>query len=257
MPSLVTLGTLITRTRQRWNGEGDNSVTDWEIADSLNTSLAVEFYDVVRQAVGDNYFRNPYIITMQQGIQSYDLPSDHLSLMSVDVWTSPIGTVIPYGSPGSTMLKINARRYMEYERNYYQQILLGWSVGATVLYSLTGPQITFQPTPVQAFAVQLNYVPVFRHLGGGQLMLNGVPQGRPANYNDTLDDINGWAELGVLDAAAKCALKKRQYDAVAAFGGRLALMRQKVASVISLRHAGEPERPNMPFARGMGDGWLE
>ena len=260
MPNPVSLGTLIRRTRDRWNGAGDNSVTDWEIADSINVSLACELYDLVRQAVGDQYYRKAEIITLAQNVAAYDLPADHVSTISVDVWTSPVGSVVPPGTYGATTLKISARRYMEYERNLYQQFayLIGWAVGNTVLYSLTGQQITFQPIPNQALQIQLNYVPTSPQLGGGEKTDGaGNGLGVPCSYTDTWDDINGWAELAVLDAAAKCCLKKNRPDMVMALGQRQALLRTKVASVISLRHAGEPERPNLPFGRGGGDGWLE
>jgi len=250
----VTLGTLITRVRQRYGGEGALlQITDWEITDHLNVSLATELYDLVRQAVGDQYFRKAYPITTIQNVAAYDLPADFLSLISVDIWLAPPGT------PGATTLRINARRYMEYERNYYQQILLGWSAGATALYSLTGTQITFQPTPITALSVSLNYVPVFPQLGAGQSTANTIPTGQaqPNNYGDILDDINGWSEVAVLDAAAKCCLKLARLDMVETFMGMKGDLKKRIAGMLALRHAGEAERPQMPQLVGYGDGWIE
>jgi hypothetical protein len=250
----VSLGTLIQRVRQRYGGEGGTQqITDWEITDLLNVSLANELYDLVRQAVGDQYYRRSYNLTMQQSVQSYDLPADFLTLLSVDIWLSPPTT------PGAVALKINARRYMEYERNYYQQILLGWSAGATALYTLSGSQITFQPTPVSAVAVTLNYVPVSPQLGGGQNTSGNLPVGiaQPNNYSDVWDDINGWSELAVLDAAAKCCLKLNRLDMVQAFQQRNMWLSKKIQGLIQLRHAGEPERTSMPWSPQWGDGWTE
>lgn len=245
----VSLQTLITRVRQRLNAEGAvRQITDWEITDCLNVSWATELYDLVRQSVGDQYFRKTYSISTITGTQAYDLPGDFLALISVDVWLASPGT------PGATQLKVNARRYMEYERNLYQQILIGWSVGATCLYSLTGQQITFQPTPVTTLYLQLNYVPVSPQMGGGPDPTGTVPM----RYGDVLDDIDGWAEVAVLDAAKKCAMKLKQFDLIQAINVERADLRKRILGLTQLRHAGEPERANFPQSRGgWGDGYLE
>lgn len=245
----VTLATLITRVRQRYGGEGaTQTITDLEISDHLNVSLANELYDLVRQSVGDQYYRRTYQFTTQQSVNSYDLPADFLALVSVDVWlTQP--TV-----PGANALKINARRYMEYERNYYQQILLGWSAGASALYTLNAQQITFQPTPVSAVYIGINYVPVSPQLGGGA---DPTDPSKPASPHDTWDDVNGWSEIAVLDAAAKCCLKLGRLDMVQALQLRNQMMAKKIAGLIQLRHEGEPERVNMPYQPAWGDGWRE
>jgi hypothetical protein len=260
----VTLGTLIQRVRQRYGGEGAvQNISDWEITDHINVSWGTELYDIVRASVGDKYYEQPYVLAMQSNVQTYDLPADFLSLLSLDVWLGVPGT------PGSTQLKINGMRYMEYERNMYQQILVGWNQGATVLYTLIGAsQIRFQPTPTQALYVQLNYVPVAPKLGGGPNgagPLSGIttpqyPAGiplQPCNYSDVFDDINGWAEVVVLDAAKKCCLKLNRLDMVAALNVERIDLRKRIESVVPLRHAGEPERVNFPQARLFGDGWLE
>jgi hypothetical protein len=258
MSNPVQLGTLITRVRQRYGGElapGASmltaNITDWEIADCLNVSWKTELYDVVRASVGDKYFEKPFVLQLFNGQQFYDLPGDFLSLLSVDVWLG-----LP-GAPGAQQLKINAMRYMEYERNLGNQLILGWSVGGTVQYTLQAQTIKFQPTPVQALYVQLNYIPVAPDLGGGQQYVVGVAQGVPNRYADVFDDINGWAEVVVLDAARKCCLKLNRLDMVGALTAERNDLRKRIQSVVPLRHAGEPERANFPQARAWGDGWIE
>lgn len=251
----VSLGTLIRRVRQRCGLEGATAaVTDYEITDHLNVSLANELYDLIRQAVGDNYYRKTYQIATASSVQSYDLPADFLSLISADAWLAPPT------APGSTSLKINLRRYMEFERNMYQQILLGWTPGATALYTLSAQQITFQPTPTtSAAAITLNYVPVSPQIGGGPQTPAPNADGtwQPCNYTDTWDDVNGWSELAVLDAAEKVCLKYNRLDMVAAMQQRRAALALKIRGVINLRHAGEPDRMQQPMMRNYGDGWLE
>jgi hypothetical protein len=256
MSSPVTLGTLITRGRQRTNTEGDVlGVTDLEWTDNLNVSLATEVYDLCRQAVGENYYRKPYTFSTGNSRTAYDLPADFLSLMSVDIYLA--GTTI------SGAWKINARRYLEKERNLYQGVPLGWYTGAMVMYSTTGQQITFQQPSIVGWQVTLNYVPTSPKLGGGANM-NGTllaptptwPQGvptQPCNYTDVWDDINGWSEIAVLDAARKCALKKNRLDLVQVLAMEKERLKAQVKSLLPLRNAGEPLRPQI-FGRSTGQG---
>jgi hypothetical protein len=252
----VLLGTLITRVRQRYGGElapGASmltaNITDWEITDCINVSWKTELYDVVRASVGDKYYESAYVLQLNNGTQIYDIPRDHLATLSIDVWLG-VPTL-----PGSNQLKINGMRSMEYERNLYNTVTLGWGPGCTFLYTLQANTIKFQPTPVQALYVQMNYIPVPPDLGGGQLVVNGVPQGVPCNYDDPFDDINGWAEVVVLDAARKCCLKLNRLDMVAALTTERDDLRKRIQSVVPLRHAGEPERANFPQQGAWGGGY--
>jgi hypothetical protein len=255
----VTLQTLITRCRQRWNGEGStHDVTDLEITDNLNVSLAMEVYDLLRQAVGDNYYRKPtpFTFTTSNGVTQYDLPADFLSLYSIDIYL--VGTT-SYGS-----WKINARRYTEAERNLYQGIPIGWFSGATMLYSMNATQLIFQQPSITGWQVSLNYVPIAPKLGAGPnpavVDSSGNPY-QPNSYTDTWDDVNGWSEIAVLDAARKCAMKKGRLDLVAALAAEKERLKAQVKSLLPLRNAGEPLRPQV-FGRstmgartGWGDGW--
>ena len=255
MASPVALGTLITRSKQRLNIEGDAGITDWEHTDNLNGSLATEVYDLCRQAVAENYFRKPYTFTTGNGVYAYDLPGDFLSLISIDVYLA--------GTTPNGAWKINARRYNEEERNINQGVPLGWYPGAMVLYSTTDGQITFQQPAISGWTVQLNYVKTAPKLGGGPNMSapllpptpawpQGVPT-QPCNYTDTWDDINGWSEIAVLDNARKCALKRNRLDMVQVLAMEKERLKAQVKSLLPLRNAGEPLRPQI-FGRSSGWG---
>lgn len=255
MASPVALGVLISRVRQRINVEGDAGLTDWEIADSLNVSLATEVYDLCRQAVGENYYRRPYTFQTGNSVSAYDLPGDFLSLLSIDIYLA--------GQTIQGAWKINARRYLESERNLYQGVPLGWYTGAMVMYSTTGQQITFQQPAIAGWEVALNYVPTAPKLGGGPNMSapllpatpawpQGVPT-QPCSYTDTWDDINSWGEIAVLDAARKAALKRNRLDMVQMLAAEKERLKAQVKSLLPLRNAGEPLRPQV-FGRSTGQG---
>ena len=251
--NLVTLRTLITRVRQRTNTEGNlTGITDLEITDCLNVSFANELYDLLRQAVGDQYYRKQFLFNTKSQQNIYDLPADFLSLISVDVWTQPPSVA------GSLAYKLNARRFMEFERNLWNNVQLGWTLGCTAMYTLNGQTVVFQPTPMQSFSVALNYVPVSPQLGGPADPTVSLPLAQPSNYLDTWDDVNGWSELAVLDAAAKCATKLKQFDLMEACAQRRDVLSKRFQALASLRHAGEPERASFPWSPQPGDGgWLE
>lgn len=233
MASLVQLQTLITRVRQRANIEGANAfITDAEITDCLNQSYANEVYDLLRQFVGEQYLTRPlpYTFLTQPNVSSYPQPADLLSLTGVDIW---LGGNAP----------ISGRRYSISERNKYRAFPFGWNYGSPVGYTLQGPNINFLSVPTAAFQVDLYYVPVFKAL---------------VELTDTLDDVNGWSEIAVLDAAIKCLIKEGSLDMANFLEGRKAALVQKVKSAGPNRHANEPEQVNqIAFRSEWGDGWLD
>jgi hypothetical protein len=81
---------------------------------------------------------------------------------------------------------------------------------------------------------------------------NGVPT-QPCNYTDTWDDINGWSEIAVLDAARKAAYKKNRLDLAQVLLGEKERLKAQCKSLLPLRNAGEPLRPQI-FGRAGGRG---
>lgn len=235
MGNPVTLQTLITRVRQRGNLEGATAfITDAEIADCLNSSLANEVYDLLRLNVGEQYYRKTVSITTQQGVSSYLSPSDMLSLISIDVW---LGGQYP----------VSAKRYYENQHNMLRAFPFGWNYTYPVYYSIlgSGPQgsINFLSAPDAGYQVDINYCPVMTQL---------------VNPNDTFDDVNGWSEIAVLDAATKCLIKSKQLETAEYLEARKEKLVVKVKAMSAYRHSGEPEQVNIIANRPQfGDGWLE
>jgi hypothetical protein len=165
--------------RQRANLEGATAfVPDAEVTDALNESLA-ETYDLIRLAVGDNYYRSQFGITTITGQALYTLPADFLALISVDVlWSSSIS--------------LSAKKFTEAERNIFKFWNTGWVYNQPVYYQEQGSNIALIPTPTSAVQVNLNYVPACPKL---------------ANPGDLFDGVNGWEEHAVLDAAIKLLIK--------------------------------------------------
>lgn len=240
MASPVTLQALINRTLQRANLEGaidytnagNKFCTAAEVTDLLNSSIANEVYDLLRQSVGDNYFRqkSTFFTTVNQTL--YQAPNDLLAIISVDIW---LGGQYP----------VSGKRYFESQRNLLRAFPYGWNYTYPVFYQLQGSgrnaAINFLSVPNGGYQVDVNYIPTFSPL---------------QNLDDTYDDVNGWSEIAVLDAACKLLLKDGQLDTAQYLEQRKANMVQKIRAMGPQRHAGEPEVVNvLQYRAEWGDGW--
>lgn len=191
----VTLGNIITRVRQRANVENlAQAVTDAELTDMICQSLA-EWYDMVRLTTfGGQYYRNTYNITTVGTQSVYALPSDFLSLLSVDCFLS-------MGAGSQNMVR-SARPYQEENRNIFKYWPVGgWLISNPIYYQLQGPNISFIPTPQSAFMVALNYTPVAPRLVSADA--------------DSFDSVNGWDEWIVIDVAIKVLQKMNKAERIA------------------------------------------
>lgn len=207
----VNLGTIQARVLQRANLEGAASfVTNAELTDYINASLA-EWWDEVRATTwGGTYARSSFSFSTASGTQAYALPLDFLSMISVDVFVTP-------GSP-----VITAVAYQEEQRNIFRNfpINFGWTYASPIYYQIQGPNVSFIPIPLGAYNVTLNYYPTAP-------MLN--------DPDDSFDSVNGWEEFVVLDAAIKCLVKDGQLDMVAALKEDRERQRERIRAMASRR----------------------
>lgn len=211
-------------------------VSQAEVTDLLNVALATEVWDLLLQFVGENYCRSPQPFTLMTvgGTFVYSVPQNMRSIVSVDLW---LGGQYP----------VSARRYSEDMRNALRGYPLGWNAAYPAFYELQGfgsnQSIVFRPTPNLGFQVDINYIqncPVL------------------SNLTDIWDDVNGWSELAVLDAAAKLCVKDGQLDVAQYLGAQKERMIQKIRAAGPNRHAGEPERVQIIENRmEWGSGWVD
>lgn len=217
MAYLVSLATLSERTLQRSNLEGNSAfIKPYELTDLINGSIA-EWVDEVRSTTWNGtYSRQPYRLTTVSGRQTYPLPQDFLTLLSVDIAISG-GTVV------------GARPYQEEERNAFRNFPItgGWSSTAPVFYQIQGTDLSFIPLPTAAYSVTVNYVPTAPVL---------------ADPDDTIDSINGWEEFIVLDAAIKCLIKAGEAETIPILSQRLEQQRHRIRSLAPRRDQMSAER---------------
>ena len=210
--------------------------TTTELNDYINES-ATELYDLIRAAYGQDYYRKTQTFTTTGSTATYNLASDFLDLISVDI---PLG--------GNLVL--TAHPYMENERNLYKFFPFGaWTLNQPLWYRLTGAvdstgtsaqTISFIPTPTGTYTVNVNYVPV------PTLMVADA---------DTFDGIAGWEQYVVVDAAMKCALKQQNFELFNALSMMKEKMEQRIREMASEHDAGQAERVHDVYRDLAGVWW--
>lgn len=229
MSYTVDLKTLKERTLQRANLEGaDDFITPQELTDLINGSIALWVDEVRGTTWNGTYNRSSYTFSTTNNTQTYDLPSDFLSLISVDVYITP-------GSP-----VVTAVAYQEEQRNLFKNnpVMFGWGFAHPVYYQLQGKKISFIPIPLGSYQVQLNYVPTAPTLSAPK---------------DSIDSINGWDEFIVLDAAIKCLIKDGDMEMVPILEQRLAQQRERIRAMAARRDQQTAEHVHVIANRGFSD----
>lgn len=225
----VTLGTLSERVLQRANLEGRSAfIKPYELTDLINGSVA-EWVDEVRGTTWNGtYARSLHAFNTVTNTQKYALPTDFLTLISVDV-------TVAGGAP-----VISARAYQEEQRNAFRNmpVMGGWGLSQPIYYQIQGTDISFIPLPQGAYAVTVNYIPTAPVL---------------ADADDTIDSINGWEEFIVLDAAIKCLIKAGETETLPVLGARLEQQRVRIRAMAPRRDQQFAERVHV--VENVNDGW--
>lgn len=226
----VKLSALCTRTLQTANLEGAGDfIPPPELIDYVNGSIA-EWVDEVRGTTWNGtYSRSKASITTTGNQQTYKLPPDFLTLLSVDVFVS-----------GANAPMISAIAYQEEERNAFNNypVMFGWSVSNPIFYQIQGDYISFIPVPQGTYSVRLNYVPTAPVL---------------SDPDDDIDSINGWEEFIVLDAAIKCLTKAGEVEMIQELKDRRERQRQRIRALAPRRDQQTAERVHAVVNRGFED----
>ncbi len=124
MPSLVTLGTLRTKARQRADMENSKFISDSEFNGIINDS-AKELYDLLTTTYEDYYWTTSSI-SVVGGTDTYSLPDDFYKLLGVDEILNQ-----------STGQSISLKPFMFAERNAYTQPQVSYPVKLHYIPTMT------------------------------------------------------------------------------------------------------------------------
>lgn len=207
----ITLLQLRTQARQRADMENSSFVSDSELTNYINASIA-ELHDILIQSYGEEYFITSTTFSTASGTASYSLPATFYKLHGVDVAIN--------GTEFLTIKKFNFN-----ERNRLTDSA-GWTATGvpSIRYRILGSSIHFSPVPNAVSTVKLWYTPVATKLSADA---------------DTLDDFNQYSEYVITDAAIKM-LQKEESDVSVLMAQKQALL-QRITYASQNRDAGESE----------------
>ena len=206
----ITLLELRTQARERADQENSEFISDSELNNYINSSIA-ELTDLLISCYENDYNIETYTFNTVGQTPGYDLPADFYKLRGVDCQIN--------GPDWFSLRPFNFN-----ERNRNQDFSWGLMNGPNIRYRLLGNQIYFSPAPDGVYPIRIWYTPL-----ATKLTADG----------DTLNDLNQYAEYVITDAAIKM-LQKEESD-VSVLMAQKAALTKRIQDMASNRDAGQPE----------------
>jgi hypothetical protein len=203
-PNTVLVSNLITGARQRADMLATQFVTDAEVLALLDNSYRKFYNEVINKY--QNYFVSEQNVTLVPNQEDYDLPSDLLKVLGVDVLS---------GGKSFTM--------MPWSLNERNRLITGW-VGRPIRYILKGSKIKLTPTPTTTDTVKIYYVPAPAELTSGS----------------SVEVFNGFDEYIMIDTAIM--LKQKEEADVQVLLIQKQELKQLIFDTMAGRDAGFPEK---------------
>jgi len=215
----ITLADIRTQARQRADMLESQFVTDSELNSYINASMA-ELHDLLIAAYNEEYYMESVEFSAVQDQIDYDLPNG-TNYNNAQKFYKLRGFDIKVENDVWT----NCHRFNFNRRNEDQAAFAFNMLGIPYLdYRIVGSKIRFNRTPDVNSQFRLWYNPKVVVL---------------VNDADIFDDINGYAEYVVVDAAIKM-LQKEESDVTVLMVQKEAL-RARIQTMAQNRDANEPE----------------
>ena len=214
----ITLVDLRTQSRQRADMEKSQFVSDSELNNYINNSIA-ELYDILCEAYGAEFFVTSLEIPVTANIDAYALP-DGVLYSGAPSFYELKGVDIKIGGQSF----INCRPFNFNERNRFGDFSVWDIIGITnVRYRLLGETLKFSPKPDRDATLRLWYVPLSPRL---------------VNDADELNDYNAYSEYVITDAAIKM-MQKEESD-VSILEAQKAALAKRIREKAQNRDASSP-----------------
>lgn len=222
MARTFTLNDLIEDVRVRTDLQNDTGfVSDAEITRYLNQSIT-EWYELVVQSRGEEYFLQIDTIKTEVGVTDYELPEDFYRLAGVDI--EYCGRTISLRPlPFAERAKYLNDKSAPHPSRYH------------VMGHRTGDLLFLVPAPRSEMRVEVYYIPT-------------APSLDVDTRDEKIDGISGWEEYAVVDTAIK-VMQKGDRD-VSVLLLQKAKLEQRIEAMAQDRHA-EPSR----IQDVTGDSW--
>lgn len=218
----VTLAAMRLRARRYADMEQSQFVTDSEVNDYLNDSLA-DLYDQLVAAYGEDYYMASQVVTTLANVSTYTLPAAFYKL-------SGVVRVDQNVTPERNMGTLDRWERLE---TFQVSNSLNFNYPR---YRIVANTIQFSPTPAAGLTIRLFYIPV-----SPVLVID----------SDTFNGINGFEDWAVLDAAIKMG-DKEEMD-VSALRARKDRLERRIMDMGANRDANESAR--VTDVSGWGSPW--
>lgn len=221
-----TVGSLITSIRQRADMEESDFVSDSEIVDHINQSIA-ELHDLLISLFEDYYVES--VTFSISGGNPTTLPDGDSSGTFPDAkgFYKALGVDLESGG-----VKFSVPRYMFSERNAYNGIGGSTDGGLDVFYSIQGDKIRFIPENTANGTVTLWYAPEPQYFTG--------PSDTDGLNVKARHIARGYEEFIILDGAIKCLMKEE--SDVKLLMAQRELVRKRIEGAAASRDAATPMR---------------
>lgn len=216
----VSLLQIRTQARQRADMVKSKFVSDAELNGYINNSIA-ELHDLLITSYGDDYYMESVEFSAIQDQLDYDLPNGtnyssakkFYKLRGVDVKSSANGE-------WTNVKRFNFNKRNEDVNNF------AWNLMGNpyMEYRLVGSKVRFNRKPDGQMQFRLWYHPVAQKLSAD---------------TDVFDDINGYIEYVIVDAAIKM-MQKEESD-VTVLAAQKAALTKRIVDSAQNRDANEPE----------------
>lgn len=207
----TTLAALRTRVRFKANMENSQFCTDSEINQYINDAYQ-SLYDLLVGKFEDYYVTGPSSFTIATDANTYSLPATFYKLLGVDrsIGGSEYFPLKQFSFRDRNLKRINSRR-------------LG--LAPNLEYRIFGDTLYIVPEDQAAGDYRIWYVP--------KAVLMSAD-------SDTMEGVNGWEEMVVVDAAIKCLIKEES-DTQALMVER-EIMRKRIDELALNRDVGESQQ---------------
>lgn len=213
-----TLDNLVSDVRLRADMVGSGFVTDAEVGEYVNQSLA-ELYDLILGSWGDDYYITSTSKTTTGGTNVVTVPSDMYKLLGLD-----------FQDASGWLTQLNRIQWADRAR------WINMPRGRPQAYMVFSGNFVIAPTPDTVYTLVVNYVPNPPRLVAG-------------DGTSVFDGVAGWEEYAILDGAIKCLTKENALEAAGVLMAQKAAVKARIEAMAPARDA------NLPACVGDSSGW--
>jgi hypothetical protein len=215
--AVVTLQQLMDRARQRADQVNSGFVTDSELISWINVYKR-EYEDLLVRTFGADYSATSATFSATANTENYNLSAltagTFYKLQGLDVAdsTSPTG-----------WRDVRAFNFKDRNKIVVPGTVLPIQSNGQVRYRVWGPNLVLRPVPTSTINMKLYWTPQTVAMSA---------------TTDSFDDVNGWSELIVLDAAI--AMKDKEESDTSVLQGDRQRMVMRITEMAPNRDASDP-----------------